>query len=98
MKKLLTILFLSTNLAQAEECPNASPWGEIRGAFVGAWAGNQLGGSGLWTIGGAIVGSYVGEKVEQAILPVTIIKYMNLMLISYVMKWALIIRPAGPNN
>ena len=67
MKKLLTILFLSTNLAQAEECPNASPWGEIRGAFVGAWAGNQLGGSGLWTIGGAIVGSYVGEKVEQAI-------------------------------
>jgi len=66
MKKLVLIALIGlSGTAQAESCPNSSPWGEIIGAFAGAYVGNRVSGDGLGTILGAVAGGYAGGKVEE---------------------------------
>ena len=67
MKRLLIAGLLISSSALSCENSNPSPWGEIIGAFGGAWAGNQLGGSGLPTIIGAIVGGSAGGYYEDQV-------------------------------
>lgn len=64
MKKLLAIAILGLSLeAKAFE---DNPWSEIIGAFAGGYAANQIsGGNQLWTIVGAVGGSYAGQKIEE---------------------------------
>lgn len=66
MKKLLlmALIGLSGN-AQADSQTNSSPWGEIIGAFAGAYVGNRIGGDGLGTIIGAVAGSYAGGRIQD---------------------------------
>ena len=65
MKKFIAVAILGLSLeAKAFE---DNPWSEIIGAFAGGYAANQIsGGSQLWTIVGAVGGSYAGQKIEES--------------------------------